>query len=153
MNYRVSERVSAFIIRKNAKSLYELLLFEHPDCEEAPIQIPGGGVESGESVEAALHREIYEESGLTNLTIVRKLGIAEHCWLDTKVTTRRHCFVLKASSVTCDRWEHIVHGNGVDAGFRFSYFWHRPAIDFTLPDELKAFMSPHYIPELYNSVS
>ena len=153
MNYRLSERVSAFIIRKNAKSLYELLLFEHPDCEEAPIQIPGGGVESGESVEAALHREIHEESGLTNLTIVRKLGIAEHCWLDTKVTTRRHCFVLEASSVTCDRWEHIVHGNGIDAGFRFSYFWHRPAIDFTLPDELKAFMTPHYIPELYNWVS
>jgi 8-oxo-dGTP pyrophosphatase MutT (NUDIX family) len=150
MNYRVSERVSAFIIRKNAKSLYELLLFEHPDCEESPIQIPGGGVELGESIEAALHREIHEETGLTNLTIVRKLEIAEHCWLDTKVTTRRHCFILEASSVTRDRWEHIVHGNGIDAGFRFSYFWHRPAINFTLPDELRAFMTPHHIPELYN---
>ena len=152
MNYRLSERVGAFIIRKNANSLYELLLFEHPDCEEAPIQIPGGGVESGESVEAALHREIHEESGLTNLKIIRKLGIAEHCWLDTKVTTRRHCFLLEASSVTRDRWEHIVHGDGIDAGFRFSYFWHRPAIDFTLPDELKMFMTSHYIPELYKLV-
>jgi 8-oxo-dGTP pyrophosphatase MutT (NUDIX family) len=150
MNYSVSNRVSAFIIRKNAKSLYELLLFEHPDCEEAPIQIPGGGVESGESIEAALHREIHEESALTNLTIVRKLGIAEHCWLDTQITTRRHCFLLEASYVTRDRWKHIVHGNGIDAGFQFSYFWHRPAIDFTLPDELRAFMTPHYIPELYN---
>jgi hypothetical protein len=153
MNYRVSERVGAFIIRKNANSLYELLLFEHPDCEEAPIQIPGGGVESGELIEAALHREIYEESGLTDLTIVRKLGIAEISWLDTKITTRRHCFLLEASSVTCDRWEHIVHGDGIDAGFRFSYFWHRLAIDFTLPDELRMFMTSHYIPELYNSVS
>jgi 8-oxo-dGTP pyrophosphatase MutT (NUDIX family) len=152
MNYRVSERVGAFIIRKNAKSLYELLLFKHPDCEEAPIQIPGGGVESGESVEAALHREIHEESGLTNLTIVRKLGIAEHCWLDTKITNRRHCFLLEASYITRDRWEHIVHGNGIDAGFRFSYFWHRPAIDFTLPDELKMFMTSHHIPELYKLV-
>jgi ADP-ribose pyrophosphatase YjhB (NUDIX family) len=104
MNYRVSERVSAFIIRKNAKSFYELLLLEHPGCEEAPIQIPGGGVESGESLEVALHREIHEESGLTNLTIVRKLGIAEHCWLDTQITTRRHCFLLNASCVTRDRW-------------------------------------------------
>jgi len=152
MNYPVSERVGAFIIRKNAKSLYELLLFEHPDCEEAPIQIPGGGVDSGESIEAALHREIHEESGLTNLTIVRKLGIAEICWLDTKITNCRHCFLLEASSVTRDRWEHIVHGNGIDAGFRFSYFWHRPAIDFTLPDELKMFMTSHHIPELYKLV-
>lgn len=153
MNYSVSDRVGAFIIRKNAKGLYELLLFEHPDCEEAPIQIPGGGVELGESIETALHREIHEESGLTNLTIVRKLGIAEHCWLDTKITTRRHCFLLEASCVTRDRWEHIVHGDGIDAGFRFSYFWNRPAIDFTLPDELRIFMTSHYIPELYNSVS
>ncbi len=150
MNYPVSQRVGAFIIRKNAKSLYELLLFEHPDCEEAPIQIPGGGVDSGESIEAALHREIHEESGLTNLTIVRKLGIAEICWLDTKITNCRYCFLLEASSVTRDRWEHIVHGNGIDAGFRFSYFWHRPEINFTLPDELRVFMTSHHIPELYN---
>ena len=150
MNYPVSQRVGAFIIRKNAKSLYELLLFEHPDCEEVPIQIPGGGVDSGESIEAALHREIHEESGLTNLTIVRKLGIAEICWLDTKITNCRHCFLLEASSVTRDRWEHIVHGNGIDAGFRFSYFWHRPEINFTLSDELRVFMTSHHIPELYN---
>src|SRR4028119_275469 len=150
MNYPVSQRVGAFIIRKNAKSLYELLLFEHPDCEEAPIQIPGGGVDSGESIEAALHREIHEESGLTNLTIVRKLGIAEICWLDTKITNCRHCFLLEASSVTRVRWEHIVHGNGIDAGFRFSYFWHCPEINFTLPDELRVFMTSHHIPELYN---
>lgn len=152
MNYRISERVGAFIIRKNANSLYELLLFTHPDCEEAPIQIPGGGVESGESVEAALHREIHEESGLTNLTIIRKLGIAEHCWLDTKITNRRHCFLLEASYITRDRWEHIVHGDGIDAGFHFSYFWHRPASDFTLPDELRMFMTSHHIPELYKLV-
>jgi 8-oxo-dGTP pyrophosphatase MutT (NUDIX family) len=153
MNYPVSERVGAFIIRKNAKSLYELLLFEHPDCEESPIQIPGGGIESGESIEAALNREIHEESGLTNLKIIRKLGIADICWLDTKITNRRHCFLLEASFITRDRWEHIVHGDGIDAGFRFSYFWHRPAIDFTLPDEFRVFMTPHHIPELYNSVS
>lgn len=152
MNYRVSERVGAFIIRKNAKDLYELLLFEHPDCEEAPIQIPGGGVESGESIEAALHREIHEESGLTNLRIVRKLGIAQHCWLDTQITTRRHCFLLEATCVTRERWEHIVHGDGIDAGFRFSYFWYRPAIDFTLPDELRMFMTSHHLPEIYKLV-
>jgi 8-oxo-dGTP pyrophosphatase MutT (NUDIX family) len=153
MNYLVSERVGAFIIRKNAKSLYELLLFQDLNDENATLQIPGGGIESGESLEAALHREIYEESGLTNLTIVRKLGISERCWLDTKTTNRRHCFLLEASCATGDRWEHIVCGTGYDAGFRFSYFWHRPAIDFTLPDEWQIFMNPRNIPELYDSVS
>lgn len=150
MKYRISERVGAFIVRKNANSLYELLLFEHPDNEDARLQIPGGGVEAGESIEAALHREVYEESGLTNLTIVRKLGVFDRCWLDTQVTTRRHYFLLEAPRDTPDRWQHIVHGTGADAGFRFSYFWCRPAIDFTLAGGSQRFLNPQDIPEIYS---
>lgn len=153
MHYPISERVGALIIRKNPTGLYELLLFEHPDCEEAPIQIPGGGIEAGESMEAALHREIYEESSLTNLTILRKLGIAERCWLDTKITTRRHCFLLEVSYSTPDHWEHIVDSHDFDAGFCFSYFWHRPTSDTPLLEEWQMFMNSLDIPELYTSTS
>lgn len=151
MSYRLSERVGAFIIRKNANSFYELLLFTHHERAEAPIQIPGGGIDPGESAEAALYREIHEESGLTNLTIIRKLGMLERCWLDTRVTTRRHYFLLEAPLNLPDRWEHIVHGNGKDAGYRFSYFWHRPAIDFRLEGGSRLFLCPQFIPELYGS--
>ncbi|MGA7937183.1 MAG: NUDIX domain-containing protein [Kovacikia sp.] len=69
--------VGAYIIRQSEPGFYQLLLFKHPDCAEAPLQIPGGGVEPGESMEQALHREIFEETGLSNLTIVRPLGIAK----------------------------------------------------------------------------
>lgn len=149
MNYRISERVGGFIIRKNATHHYELLLFEHKACDEAPIQIPGGGVERGESIEAAIHREIHEESGLTNLTLIRKLGVTERCWLDTKTISRRHYFLLEASHNTPDHWNHIVWGSGADAGLCFSYFWHRPAIDFTLVGSAQTFLNRHHIPELY----
>lgn len=145
------ERVGAFILRKTADQLYELLLFQHPDCKEAPIQVPGGGIEPGESIEAALYREIYEESGLADLTITRKLGISERCWLAEKRISRRHYFLLEVSSFTPDRWEHIVHGHGADAGYRFSYFWHRPAIDFVLMGSARSFLNPHFIPELYDA--
>lgn len=149
MNHLTSERVGAFIIRKNTEKLYELLLFQHPDSREAPIQIPGGGIEQGESIEAALHREIHEESGLTNLNILRKVGVSERCWLDTRFTARRHYFLLEAPATTPERWEHIVQGNGGDAGFHFSYFWHRPTIDFMLVGGARSFLNPYHIPELY----
>ncbi|HEY9619246.1 MAG TPA: NUDIX domain-containing protein [Crinalium sp.] len=149
MKHLASERVGAFIIRKSILNVYELLLFKHPDSQEPPLQIPGGGIEVGESLEMALHREIHEESGLTNLTLIRKLGTSERCWLDTGATSRRHYFLLEAPFETPDRWDHIVHGEGSDAGMCFSYFWYRPAPDFTLEGGSKTFLNPHHIPELY----
>lgn len=151
MSYPTSERVGAFIIRKNANKLYELLLFRHLDHSVEPVQIPGGGIEFGESIEAALHREVEEESGLVNLPVLRKLGICERCWLDTRATARRHYFLLEAPDTTPDRWLHIVQGNGKDAGLRFSFFWHRPAIEFKLLGGAQLFMNPHFLPELYDA--
>ena len=150
MDVKTTVRVGAYIIRQNSQGLYQLLLFQHPDCPEAPIQIPGGGVDRQESLEEALHREILEESGLSNLTILRKLGMVEICWrLPRKLISYRHCFLLQTSQATPNAWEHRVQGNGIDAGMKFSYFWHRPEMDFKLPVEWGNFLHPQHIPELY----
>ena len=149
MGKQISERVGAFILRKN-NSLYELLLFRHPDSS-ASIQIPGGGVEAGELIEDALYREIHEESGLTHLTIIRKLGESRRCWLDTNVESCRHYFLLELHEEAPEQWEHCVHGNGVDAGLKFSYYWCRPAIGFMLPKSSgQIFLNPKHIPELFS---
>jgi 8-oxo-dGTP pyrophosphatase MutT (NUDIX family) len=149
MAKRISERVGAFILRQRQGG-YELLLFRHPHSEDAPIQIPGGGVEPGESIEAALFREIYEESGLRDVAIVRKLGESRRCWLDTNVESCRHYFLLEVAAEVAEEWDHCVHGDGVDAGLIFSYYWYRPAVGFVLPRSSgQVFLNPEYIPELF----
>jgi len=153
MNLPITVRVGAYIIRKSSLNEYQLLLFHHPDCPEAPLQIPGGGVDPGESLEQALHREIWEESGLKHLTVIRKLGVAEICWCQPrKLISQRHCYLLEASYDTPDSWEHAVQGDGIDAGMIFSYFWHRLSPDFAIPYDLGYFLYPQHIPELYSSL-
>ena len=127
------------------------MLFKHPDCPEAPLQIPGGGVDPGETFEQALHREIWEESGLTNLSLIRKLGVAGICWCQPrKLISQRHCFLLEGTADLPESWEHVVAGDGMDAGMVFSYFWHSCSLEFAIPYDLGSFLYPQYIPELYS---
>ncbi|MBD2579845.1 NUDIX domain-containing protein [Oscillatoria sp. FACHB-1406] len=150
MKVDTTVRVAAYILRQNREGFHELLMFKHPDCPDAPIQIPGGGVEPQESLECALHREILEESGLGNLTILRKLGVAESCWLQPrKLISYRHCFLLRAEGDLPNIWDFRVRGSGIDSGMIFSYFWERPHLDFKLPQGFGDFLRPDRIPELY----
>ena len=64
------EKVTAFVTRESDHGM-ELLLFKHPF---AGIQIPAGTVESGESLEKAVLREVQEETGLTDVQIQTLLG-------------------------------------------------------------------------------
>ncbi len=56
---------------------------------------------------------------LANLQLARKL--AEH--QETEWGQIRYVFHLIALGGTPDRWTHIVHGQGEDAGMVFEYGW------------------------------
>ena len=114
----MKHKVLAYITRER-DGCRELLVFTHRDYPEAGVQVPAGTVEPGEAIEAALFREIREESGLTNLQLARKL--AEH--EETEWGQIRHVFHLIAPNGTPDRWTYIVHGKGEDAGMVFEYCW------------------------------
>ena len=75
------------------------------------------------------------------------------CWLQPqKLISHRHCFLLQAPADTPHTWDHVVQGNGIDAGMVFSYFWHAPGPEFTLPLDQGHFLYSHHIPELYDQV-
>ncbi len=66
-------KVTAFILRPGLTGP-QILAFHHPT---AGLQLPAGTIDPGETPEAAVLREAEEESGLTRLRRVSKLGVEE----------------------------------------------------------------------------
>ncbi|SDX53331.1 NUDIX domain-containing protein [Marininema mesophilum] len=119
---QLSKKVLGYIVRKNNNN-WELLLFEHAAIPEAGIQIPGGTVEDFEDdLSAALLREIREESGLEDLTVLTEI-LTEKFYHDIKKECQeRHFFVLITSSKK-NKWSHTVNSSGKDSGLQFNYYW------------------------------
>lgn len=63
-------KVTAFVTR-DGKVGREMLVFRHPT---AGVQLPAGSVEADEEAKAAALREVTEETGLTDIITVAKLG-------------------------------------------------------------------------------
>jgi ADP-ribose pyrophosphatase YjhB (NUDIX family) len=114
----MKEKVLAYITRGSGATA-ELLVFEHRDHAEAGLQVPAGGVERWEPIEAALAREIEEEAGLVGCRMVSQLAVVQ----DLGRTIRRHVYHVQAPAGTAEAWEHTVTGGAGDHGLVFRYRW------------------------------
>jgi 8-oxo-dGTP pyrophosphatase MutT (NUDIX family) len=68
-------------------------------------QFPGGTIEDGELIEDGLLREVYEETGLSDLRIIRQLGCAEYRTTED-VISLRHFYLLRCDEPMPDSWVH-----------------------------------------------
>lgn len=73
MTVLYKKKVHAYVTREKEGAM-QLLVFKHRDTPEAGIQVPGGTVDEGETLKAAILREVQEESGLRHLCIERFLA-------------------------------------------------------------------------------
>jgi 8-oxo-dGTP diphosphatase len=116
----VRKRVLAYVTRERAGAK-ELLVFDHRDDPSAGTQVPAGRLDPGETLEQCLLRELDEEAGIADAVIVRELSRPER-----PTRYENHAFEVRtAGRAGADTWDHVVHGDGDDAGLVFRYRWER----------------------------
>ena len=117
--YGMKQKVLAYVVRQAASS-WQLLVFEHGGNAEAGVQVLAGTVEVNEPIEAALWRELFEESGLrdTQVALVSKLAEAP----EPERNQLRHVYLLQAVAELPEAWTMVVGGDGEDHGMSFNFY-------------------------------
>jgi 8-oxo-dGTP pyrophosphatase MutT (NUDIX family) len=104
-----------------------LLVFRHPG--DGNMQLPKGTIEPGESPEAAVRRELREESGIDHVGELQPLGVLQRdCEAGTEGNTLRHpqlwhLFLMRAEGPLPETFDHVAMGSPEEDGLVFSFSW------------------------------
>ena len=123
------EKVVAYITHTDPDTgTLRLLVFTHPLAPEAGIQVPAGTIKPGESPSDAALREAEEETGFTDLELVRFLGertIDIRPWGKDELH-HRHFFHLRVRTNPPDTWIHHETDPDDSPGhppIPFAFYW------------------------------
>ncbi|WUH98720.1 NUDIX domain-containing protein [Spirillospora sp. NBC_00431] len=136
---RPRKRVAAYVIRDRRPGA-ELLVFDHVGMPEAGTQIPAGGVRPGEGLEAAVLREVEEETGLVTASVVRQVTVEDKPHPQTRQPRSTTFFHLQVPADTADAWNHTVRGEDGDAGMTFACRFLPLPLETALADEQDAWL-------------
>ena len=116
------QKVVCYIVRDG-----RLLVFKHLDepWDESGLQVPAGSIKPDETPEDAAIREASEETGLSALRLVRKVGETQYDMAPYRPETHhRHFFHLEVDGATPELWvsqeEDPDDGSGPK---RFECYW------------------------------
>lgn len=131
---RSPTKVFAYITNQDC-----LLVFSHPDFPEAGIQVPAGTVEPDETLQEAVLREAYEETGLAELKLIGYLG---SCIYDMSPwgghrSQHRHFFHLELDGEAPSVWQHYETSGDQRDPILFELFWAK------LPDGVPELIAGH----------
>lgn len=144
---KVKRKAFGLFIRQAADGRYELLTLTFGDADG--LRFPGGNIDPDETPEEGLFREIEEEVGWRQPSILRKLGERRYFKGYIGALVERHDFLLTPPVSTPRTWQYRVKGNGGDAGTVFTYRWIRAHEVADISSELRTFVTPKHIPELF----
>ena len=125
------EKITAFILRNNQD---EILLFQHKDNS---IQLPAGTVEQNETIEEALYREIFEETGILKSGIhnIKKIPIINNDLANNELVIEKEATIFSEACLDSFAWGNIRKGITVNEIRRENGFIQ---IDYTeYQDEIK----------------
>ncbi len=96
---QINNRLANDEIRKVAISVVEnkkgeILILSYTLDNVTTYELPGGGVDEGESEEDASQREVREETGYTNLIDVRRIGTVEANYFSNKRKINRRALAI-----------------------------------------------------------
>ncbi len=131
--------MAAYVIRH--RTVAELLVFDHVGMPEAGTQIPAGGVHSGEDLEQAVLREVAEETGLFDVSVVNQIAVEDRPHPLTRQPRRTTFFHLRAMPDTADAWIHRVDSDGDDHGLTFACRFSALPLDIPLADHQDAWLA------------
>jgi RimJ/RimL family protein N-acetyltransferase/ADP-ribose pyrophosphatase YjhB (NUDIX family) len=132
-----NHKAFGYITRRHA-GMTQTLVFTHRDYPEAGTQIPKGTVEEGERLEAAVLREVAEETGLRDLTLLGAVARDRHLSPDGS-DSERYFYWLRADQAP-DAWEHTVVSAGEDNGLVFQCRWIGRPDEVSFIDEHGAYL-------------
>ena len=101
------------VLLRNKGGDLQILAFRHP---LAGCQLVKGTIEADEAPDAAVLRELFEESGIDSAGVVRHLGIWESGYKNQVWSL----YLCEAGQLADEWTHHTPDGGGLD----FSFFWH-----------------------------